>query len=1842
MRDRAKSNKSILERSGFRQQSEGSREVLRWDSTGTSKSSAVSVQYIELVKLPHRYILNSFNIKFNVKLFEQQLQRLYKTSFGKKIDCTHIIPPDGSFWGVISLSRPGSREKAKTLDLSHSRYTLEFPLGLCGYQLKFNIYNSELRASICEMFGFGYVPTHYATAFCELIAKAMGDGNAQPVSLLEASLSLPQYIKAVLREILDGTEAEVGSFVENLPLANKSLSLSGGDHSTLIISTEAPGYQSHDLPISILETRELSKEQLAFDFSLLKQRVVEGKKLLKALLTGSPKNPVLLRRHALLGIVNREQGLEEGIEEALLAEPTNLLLLSYLLTSAHRVGNYNDVLRHASIFGELLMQRARKVEDWPNFEQIFTELLGDAWFYEDHNKAESCYRNIKSTSSGTNARVLNKLIHLSRINDLIEKEKDYLRQLIEFERRGETLARAFYRLACLEPLTAERIEYCLKSLHANVNHYLSALLAADSYIDQELPEKAIELLDKLIKSADVNHLLTARNLAIFETKIAEIWHKCLNRPEISVARLERAIDILPDNLETLDQLSRIYMEIGDGKSLVKTLIRQLTTVARHKMSFEANNVFRELLKASKNSGVLSNCFTLLCENCLPELNHVEAMLAIEGIDWDKSLANLERTVSGISDKQLRFSYQCLIAECHLKQFDARESAAIWLQKANALFDIPPDKFQFLAEHWQENRRYADLTSLYWTRIRNSPKPAQLGLILELSNFPNTLTDQQKDELAIKALEADNSRPFLQERLSFYVEKKDINAAARVLERLFNCKNVSASAKAGLLRAAVTDLKKFPTKSKTRDKLIAQVFRFVHNQEPEDIKWMSQALLATHPLRRTADAKYYAKAIISRGFVPDLPEADIEKLLASDQSILGKYHQNRAILEPIRESANLHTRKSIDHYRSGESQDHSLEFMLAKLCTISKISSEDLKQLESLVAASGNYGLLAEAYEKQAEWEDDQRRKVAILRKLSQVYELNLKNLPLAQVALEKAVLLTDDAVIKYEMIELYRRSDSNDQLAETANEFLRDTRAARFPKFVKNCIIYLKNIDRTEPLVETLLGKIRELVDDNSFSVALVFASAARECGLKMPELMAYSTDLAILLAPVEEALETASNELINTKQLEIAATLRRIRVAIARRSDGNVSSADDIFVEILRKAGAALEDKDSAALKEFLISAGEVLLDSNYPDSIVQEFFMNALISDRSPELRIINPLYFLSVSNPDLKSRQKILTLLLEVVRENPEVLDSTPFNVESIEAALESISPDLSSKDFDPRSPPLSFRPANISQAREAPTPGENPLHRSAEDTPKDRQLMPDQNFDNPPAIDRQKPAAVVIDYPGSFSLEAEPSQEADQNIRSDLSDMNALPSFEAGTGAVKLREEDLFPHPIAIDRESDQTPTLPEPIAQPSNKAGDEEIEPPSFKSNQSLEDLREPIVQPSNKAGDEEIEPSFKSNESLEDLTEPISKSADPSLDLGDGAGKVESNFTPFDQNSGDSLPESEPASEIDWRRFVTEGLADPNATRNVCNQSFANELEKHVAMQVVALINGNCHELEDWHYRVWQSPEFYEYPVSGVNRYPKGSSDRILHSPFANFVLGLNPAFMSLYSQRFNTGFIAKKMQTTVQKIETLIKPLSWDQRELRQSGFGLVAEKIEAGRYRLGHLTGLKSRVCYDMTRRLVLVDMKHYQELPACMLFHNVMTMLWAVKLRYYIPLSLTPEQMMPVIQELYSMYENRRFSRIKSLLHGSKFSNAVKPLNHEKLSAIRQEVSSFDIQTMKQLRWAMKEQVYRVILTETLDVIGLLSSLTNRPLFEAGALKANEIRKLSSYSQSLLTFCTKINFD
>jgi hypothetical protein len=347
-------------------------------------------------------------------------------------------------------------------------------------------------------------------------------------------------------------------------------------------------------------------------------------------------------------------------------------------------------------------------------------------------------------------------------------------------------------------------------------------------------------------------------------------------------------------------------------------------------------------------------------------------------------------------------------------------------------------------------------------------------------------------------------------------------------------------------------------------------------------------------------------------------------------------------------------------------------------------------------------------------------------------------------------------------------------------------------------------------------------------------------------------------------------------------------------------------------------------------------------------------------------------------------------------------------------------------------------------------------------------------------------------------------------------------------------------------------------------------------------------------------------------------------------------LTGYEQGSLNTRHET----QVDWRECVRKREIPDNFAASVLNRPFSSAIEKHVAIQVAALVSGDMDVLEDWHWQVWRSPDQFGYTRSGKERYPSEMNPELIYSPLHRTMLYLAPVFVKLYQHRFKKAYLCRKLEVDAQQLVSLIRPMDWEHPLFRETGLVHYLETIRRQKFKIYDAKGLGSKIFYEGSVRSIYIDTEYYSKKPPSVVFHRIYGLLWAIKMRYFVLLHLDP------VKHLYSGYMELRkavseggLAWIKSAVVGGydPVHVALSAVDRSELKRQMERVGDVRPESMSALWLAMNEHIYRLLLAETLDVVGIFEGIAGKDFVEGKRMKPLEVIDQSPYFSALLDYIT-----
>ncbi len=348
-----------------------------------------------------------------------------------------------------------------------------------------------------------------------------------------------------------------------------------------------------------------------------------------------------------------------------------------------------------------------------------------------------------------------------------------------------------------------------------------------------------------------------------------------------------------------------------------------------------------------------------------------------------------------------------------------------------------------------------------------------------------------------------------------------------------------------------------------------------------------------------------------------------------------------------------------------------------------------------------------------------------------------------------------------------------------------------------------------------------------------------------------------------------------------------------------------------------------------------------------------------------------------------------------------------------------------------------------------------------------------------------------------------------------------------------------------------------------------------------------------------------------------------------------------DSKSSVTEPSIQDVNAHDWRATIMALNVSRKHAVKTLDQAFATKVEKHVAIQAMAVLAGDIQVLNDWQWNVWRDIRKAEYPLSGKDRFPVNGVPTSINSDLHRLLVATIPMLVKLFSGRYGLRHLQKKLGLSSQQLMKARVPLVWDRGLLAKAGFTLYKDRIRKHRFSAYNVTGLGAELFFDGSKRELYLDESYYVRQPTSHLFHRVLGLLWTIKLQYFVPLSLNPtKQILPSLQAIREHLDTKGLDKLKKVLVGDAqdIGKLLGLVDKSVLRALFAKVPVIQEAELVRLVQDMQAHTYRLLLAETLDVVGLFESICDLDLLDQ-KLDAKAIVTKSPHVAGLLEFITQM---
>lgn len=1845
-------------------------------SLAADPSSLWETRVIEFKERRDELALCKLETSVNERALVELLKKNARTFFGNRVNAEIFIDSNKEIYCIFE----GIIKDPSRVDSEH--VLGESPLTTFGFKLQFAVYGSKGTIYLYDHFILGQSSREFLSKALKYVAYSV---SIQPdsstlsgigctfVSLqeIEFPILLPTMRQIfVSKKIPEGLDT-IKSLIETKSNLVSSLTSETSGFVFEIASSKnhlmRPYTPLKKISIDVFESHE--KAELLTELEILLVRGHLGEFIKKSSgYIGSHLDPYLLKRFALISLA----GID--LPEIILSQITGTkknddkLVLCAGIKIAKKTQNFSLGLDLVSRLGMRFEKDFANFESIKSFDVILPELLGDFWSEENPNKSYISYQRIIQ-KRGPNARILRKMALVSQKIPSVSMEIECLRKLVKIERRHSAIAQYYLRLGRIYKAQKwfqidgenDPLRCAISALEYQKNSLEIVTFIVEILNERSQFEAAIQIIDHILRDSNLNILMLER--AKLEQLMGDIWQNGLKRPDLAQARYEHSLQKIGENTELIENLAKIYRNHSQVIKLAAMLERIFQIADTNRNTPKLKEVFNELflIYTTKEKNIL-NCARLfeklikypdLFADNLHNLNillELDTLGEISRLDLYHAIDKLEKGVEIAPKKSIFRTY---LGEFSRDFLHDQEKSLYHLIEALRYGMIDPNNMSFLIMSLEESKQYALLADVYERYLSHIPEGREHNRILRLmAETPKILPDDKRDIIIMKVFEkGENDFDLVEKRIEAYRSVDNLDGLSS-LGKILMASLGPVSEKKKLVKIMIESLE-----SINRPNTPIIIDQFIQYQMSLNIDRESVLQNGIRIARRFKNRDLFTKYfvnLIDLGCTPSLGEQEIVSVFKDQEEILAKYyfHISKSSAEPT--IIAKYAQKTLSIIKRLRPKDELLGILLGMLGLVSQLTKDDLDSFEKYINLNQQWDLLARVLLKQAEICTDKTIRFSLLNKLADVSSERLSDLSQTRLVLEQALQL--------EPIPLRTLS--------------RLSKIARFQEDLKGEARYLLSmleLSTAQPITE-LKAIIDRLVAIKEFDKDIIMVTLTHINSYISKNLHseAYSLcEILIKTCQVSEAvLMCAFKAAIELKDLKnIADSWVRII-----EFHGHSSAAETFRKESLRlfntstlkeaplKCYENFKSKDRrdgvnpVTYYEILVHYANILFHDNIHRDISYQSYREAYQINPGDD-RVWIPYLMLTNEFGDEDSSIKTLKEIIPLIEANPKAIAKYPVTIESLKLQLRKLE----------KLPILPTSTENIEQDRTA-----NQVESSVQQgqfefkseiqsrstTPTNANIFAiastkEAGFDSstpqsaPVAGFEKKTLSLVKSEPpikkiSALSDDELPIPNPEQNVAR-LSPLEAkleiswdapAPRATFTSNAVDLGKDreisfELTEKPAAseLEHKSELQPDMP-PI--------------PTL--------LIPPAPLPAELLPAAPLQKFLKTPHSP-DL--PIF-SLEPQPPVNPDLAPEAPSATPIEQESTETLtpgtrPPATKLKDFNWREIVLSGFADRNQVERALQADFSSELEKHLAVQSLALLSGELELLMTrWERRVWRYPSEYFYPLSIRNRIPgyytgyKSPMLLPLQSLLFQLVQLVSPVLIKIYHERFSVEYLTKVAKIRSDRIAKSTQPLDWNSGLLFDVGLYHYAQRFKSREIVCVNLRGLNQIIFFDGREKKIYIDALFYKEMPSSALFHRMVGLLWEIRLNYYVPLALDPKvSILPMFSYIAKRSQEHSATKVGRILKTDKnaLSSAIGRLDQRLLNDLIEKIGPIQDTQLYALWRSMRLYTQCMMICETLDIIGTFESISGRDLIQK-KLQPGEAKKMFTDSPFLFDLVTQLS--
>ncbi|HYX37135.1 MAG TPA: hypothetical protein VE954_28875, partial [Oligoflexus sp.] len=333
----------------------------------------------------------------------------------------------------------------------------------------------------------------------------------------------------------------------------------------------------------------------------------------------------------------------------------------------------------------------------------------------------------------------------------------------------------------------------------------------------------------------------------------------------------------------------------------------------------------------------------------------------------------------------------------------------------------------------------------------------------------------------------------------------------------------------------------------------------------------------------------------------------------------------------------------------------------------------------------------------------------------------------------------------------------------------------------------------------------------------------------------------------------------------------------------------------------------------------------------------------------------------------------------------------------------------------------------------------------------------------------------------------------------------------------------------------------------------------------------------------------------------------------------------------------------EWRIVATQGKARDGLCQWLLANPLPDKTEQHMALQTAAVFEENIQLLELWPYKVWRQPSDYFYELKWTDRMGREMFHPGIKSPLARLLKTLHPIVVQQFASHMNIKGIAERLKIRSDELQKIRRHLEWKDEVIQRCGLRYYVKFLVENNYQLFHMAKLEDRFQFDFEKREIYIDRDYYLGVPPTHLFHRLAFLIRAVSVDYYPYLHLSPSNdLFPFLMKCRRSLEQNKVDSFKRMLGMEK--DALKLMlsqaDRDYMEQLFVEVGPLSPDKITKIVGVYVDQIYRLNMAESLDLVGVIESISNTNLL-TDRISPLALVNQSASIRTLIAFTADLKF-